>query len=193
MNPRGAYQKKSANVRNVEARLAWCLARLSDAVPLSEDGTRALESQRSFAALRVPDCGVHPIALNTLKTIADEVLAPRAPDNRGFLYLDGLRCALKKRVGKQPEEAKAGGPQRQALQQLRKQLRLTEARNLERTRAYVDLFSKLVAFTKAVSVDDGLRLKLNNLLQDHKDLYAPLLCGTGTTEPALRVISGGKP
>ena len=195
MNPRGAYAKKSRNIENVEARYQWCLARLHDPRELSEACIASLANQRSFAALRVPGSRVQPIALNTLKAIADEILALHAPDGKGFLYLDGLRQALKQRMTELINSASRRSHQDHSFDELRKRLRLTEVLNLQRTQAYVDLFSKLVALTQAAYLDDGARLRLHNLLQDHKDLYGPLLSpnSAGPATPSLRIISGGKP
>jgi hypothetical protein len=195
MNPRGAYFKKSRNIENVEARLEWCLAHLRDPKELSEGYIAALKNQRSFAALRVPGSRVQPIALNTLKAIADEILTRRAPDGKGFSYLDGLRQALKERTTQRTDGGSRRRHHAQSFDELRKRLRLTEVLNLQRTQAYVDLFSKLVALTQAAHLDDGVRLRLHNLLQDHKDLYGPLLSpnSAGPTTPSLRIISGGKP
>jgi hypothetical protein len=195
MNPRGAYTKKSRNVENVQARHEWCLARLYDPNELSEGLIAALTNQRSFAALHVPGSGVHPIALNTLKAIADEILSRHAPDGKGFLYLDGLRQALKEKATQRTD---AGGPRRrhdQSIDELRKRLRFTEVSNLERAQAYVDLFSKVLALSKATYLDDAMRLRLHNLLEDHRDLYAPLLSPTLTQDHSvapLRAIRGGK-
>ena len=195
MNPRGAYAKKSRNIENVEARHQWCLASLRDPNELSKSCIASLANQRSFAALRVPGTRVQPIALNTLKAIADEILTRHAPDGKGFSYLDGLRQALKQRTTERIDRGNRRSHQDQSLDELRKRLRLTEVLNLQRTQAYVDLFAKLVALTQTAYLDDGVRLRLHNLLQDHKDLYGPLLSPNSAepSTPLLRIISGGKP
>lgn len=198
MNPRGAYAKKRRNIRNVEARYQWCLQCLGDPSELSAACIASLANQRSFAALRVPGSSVQPIALNTLKAIADESLARHAPDGKGFLYLDGLRQALKQRMTGMTETIDRGSRrshQDRSFAEVRKRLQLTEVMNLQRTQAYVDLFSKLVALTQAAYLDDGVRLRLHNLLQDHKDLYGHLLLPSSAAlaAPSLRIISGGKP
>jgi hypothetical protein len=195
MNPRGAYSKKSRNIENVQARHEWCLARLYGPSELSKDCIAALTNQRSFAALHVPGSGVQAIALNTLKAIADQILARHAPDGRGFLYLDGLRQALKEKT---TERIQGGSRRRrhdQSLDELRTRLRFTEVSNLERAQAYVDLFSKVLALSKAASLDDAMRLRLHNILEDHRNLYAPLLSPTLTQDRSvapLRAIPGGK-
>jgi hypothetical protein len=194
MNPRGAYSKKSRNIENVEARYQWCLAHLRDPKGLSEGCLAALTSQRSFAALGMPGSHVRPIALNTLKTIADEILARHAPDGQGFSYLDGLRQALKARTTERTNGESRRRHHDQSFEELRSRLRLTEVSNLERAQAYVDLFSKVLALSKAAYLDDAMRLRLHNLLEDHRDLYAPLLSPTLTegARAPLRAISGGK-
>jgi hypothetical protein len=175
MNPRGAYAKKSRNIENVQARYQWCLTHLRDPKTLSEDDITALSSQRSFAALAVPGSPVQPIALNTLKAIAHETLAQHSPDGEGFLYLDGLRQALKKKATKCIDKGSRRTLQDRSLEELRSRLRLTEVSNLERTQAYVDLFSKVLALSKAAYLDDAMRLRLHNLLEDHRNLHAGLL------------------
>jgi hypothetical protein len=195
MNPRGAYSKKSRNIENVQARHEWCLARLYDPNELSEGLIAALTNQRSFAALQVSGSGVHPMALNTLKAIADEILSRHAPDGKGFLYLDGLRQALKEKTTRRAGAGSRRTRPDQSLDELRKRLRFTEVSNLERAQAYVDLFSKVLARSKAASLDDAMRLRLHNLLEDHRDLYAPLLSPTLTRDRSvapLRAIPGGK-
>jgi hypothetical protein len=109
-----------------------------------------------------------------------------------------MRVALKEKTAERPEARGVESRwQRhdQAFEQMRQRLRLTEALNLQRTHAYVDLFAKLVALTRAASVDEVMRLRLHNLLQDHKELYAPLLLPSlaDASQKPLKVIPGGKP
>ena len=197
MSGRGAYRKKQQNIENVVARHAWLVANLNDLTRLAEAHMPSLSNQRSFAALSLSGTAIQAIALNTLKVIANEVLARHTADGKGFLYLDGLRQALRKKTIERPRRRTVTDQQHrheQGSEDMRKAIRLTEVMNLQRTQAYVDLFSKLVALSKTVSVDDATRGRLHNLLQDHRDLYASLLSpmAADSAQAVLRVVPGGK-
>jgi hypothetical protein len=197
MSTRGAYRKKQQNIENILARHQWLVASLNDPTHVVEALARSLSNQRSFAALSRPGTPIQAIALNTLKSIANEVLARHAADGKGFLYLDALRQGLNKKTIKQPPVRSIAAQRRRrehSLDDMLKALRLTEILNLQRCQAYVDLFSKVAALSKTVSIDDTMRARLHNLLQDHRDLYAPLLSPTfvETVQIPLRVVPGGK-
>jgi hypothetical protein len=197
MSGRGAYRKKQQNIENVLARHAWFVANLNDLTRLAEAHMPSLSNQRSFAALSLPGTPIQAMSLNTLKSIANEVLARYAADGKGFLYLDALRQALKKKTI-EPAPVRSVAAQRRrrehSFEDMRKAVRLTEVLNLQRSQAYVDLFSKVVALSKTVSLDDATRARLHNLLHDHRDLYAALLSPTfaETAQTSLRVVPGGK-
>ncbi len=198
MNRRGAYVKKDRNIRNVEARHQWLLAGLNAPDQLNDAHIANLAHQRSFAALRVPGTPIRAMALNTLKSIANETLARHAPESTGFDYLESLRLRLKNTTGERPSARTVDAQQQRrdrSFDELTRALRLTELANLQRSHAYVDLFSKVMTLMKAAVLDDATRLRLHNLLQDHKDLYAPLFSPipAPTTDNALRMIPGGKP
>ncbi len=197
MNRRGAYAKKERNIRNVEARHRLLLSGINASDPLTEALIASLSDQRSFASLSLPGTPIQAIALNTLKSIANEILARHASEGDGFLYLEGLRRGLKEKSGERSSVRTVESQQRrrdQSLEDRDQALRLAEQSNLLRSHAYVDLFSKIVALMKTTPLDNATRLRLHNLLQDHKDLYAPLLLPptAPSAGQALRVIPGGK-
>jgi hypothetical protein len=197
MNRRGAYAKKDRNIRNVEARHQLLLTGINAPNPLTEALIASLSDQRRFAALSLPGTAIQAIALNTLKSIANEILARHASESSGFLYLEGLRRRLKEKAGERPSVRTVESQRRrrdQALKGRDQALQLAQVSNLQRSHAYVDLFSKVVALMKAATLDDTTRLRLHNLLQDHKDLYASLLSPPpiSISDRTLRVIPGGK-
>jgi len=197
MNRRGAYAKKDRNIANVESRHQLLLAGINAPDSSNEVLIASLSHQRSFSALSLPGTPIQAIALNTLKSIADEVLARHAPEGKGFLYLEGLRLRLKKKTSERSSVRTVESQQRrrdQSFDDRERALQLTELSNLQRSHAYVDLFSKVVSLMKAAALDDTTRLRLHNLLQDHKDLYASLLSPppAAISDRTLRVIPGGK-
>jgi hypothetical protein len=197
MNRRGAYAKKDRNRANIDARHQLLLAAINTPDPVTAALGASLCDQRSFAALNLPGTPVQRIALNTLKSIANEVLARHAPQGNGFLYLDSLRRRLKEKTGDRPSVRTVESQKRrrdQSLEGRDQALRLAQVSNLERSHAYVDLFSKVTTLMTGAVMDDATRLRLHNLLQDHQDLYAPLLSPppAPSSNRMLRVIPGGK-
>lgn len=197
MNHRGAYQKKQRNIENVQSRHQWLLTHFEDPSKLAKAHLSHLSNQQKFANLEVTDTPIVPIALNTLKSIANEVLERQALDGRGFSYLNSLRQKLKRKALGCPPTPGREQPQSrrdQSLQRMRETLRLTEVSSLERTQAYVDLFTQVLMLSQSAALDDATRRRLNHVLQDHRDLHASLLSPvfTGDLERPLRVIPGGK-
>jgi hypothetical protein len=197
MNPRGAYAKKERNIRNVEARHQLLLTGINAPDRVTDALIESLSDQRSFARLSLRGTPVEAIALNTLKSIANEILTSYASEGTEFLYWEGLRQRLRGKTGSRPSVRTLESQRRRrdrGIEDRDHALRLAEVSNLRRSHAYVDLFSKVVALMNAAALDDATRLRLHNLLQDHKDLYAALLSPppTPTSDRLLRVIPGGK-
>jgi hypothetical protein len=197
MSHRGAYQKKQRNIENVRARYQWLVTNIEDPSKLAKSHLPYLFNQQQFARLKVTGTPILPIALNTLKSIADEVWAGQALDGKGFLYLNSLRQRLKTKAVRKSPTRQAVHPRSRrdlSLQTMREKLRLTEVSSLERTQAYVDLYSKVLMLSQSVALDDGIRRRLNHLLEDHRDLHSAWLSPhvSGDPEPRLRVIAGGK-
>lgn len=197
MNHRGAYQKKQQNIGNIRARYEWLVLALKDLGQVPTTLTQYLSSQRRFADMNVEGTPIRPIALNTLRSIADAVLSGEAPDGKGFCQLDVLRQALHKKTAQAipVRSVESQQARRNALlEETRKALRLTELGNFQRSQSYVDLFSRMVSFLQSASLEDTTRLRLHNVLQDHRDLHASLLSPRvkDATNADLRVIPGGK-
>jgi hypothetical protein len=194
---RGAYGKKLRNVENIRARHEWLVAALEDPKQVPATLVPYLSSQRRFTQMKVDGTAIRPISLNTLKSIADETLSSEAADGKGFSHLDRLREALQKRLGQRPPDRSIDS-QRNRLEALladnRKALRLTEVSNLQRSQSYVDLYSKMVNLLQSGSLDDVTRLRIHNVLQDHRDLHGSLFSpgSPDNSDAPLRVISGGK-
>lgn len=197
MNKRGAYQKKAKDIENIKARHRLLLAGIENPDSVSTTIIASLSGQRRFAALALPGTATEKISLNALKANADEALRQEAPDGLGFKYLDSLRLQLKgktkaRKTPRTQETKKRRTNETIAL--LKQKLQQVELLNLQRSKAYVDLFSKVMALAKQSSLDEVTRLRLYNLLKDHRDLFSHLLAPANADVPEgqLHVIDGGK-
>jgi len=178
MNRRGAYQKKAQNIENVEARHALLLNGLKSPERISQAVAKTLTGQRTFAALTLPTAKIEPLSLNTLKALAGEIYAQKdEAKGDGFGYLDGLRGQLKQLLDEVPAgRSNAAKAQKQTAQteELTCQLREVELQNIRRSKAYLDLYSKLNTLVKEGTMEDTTRLRLFKILENHHALYGPL-------------------
>jgi hypothetical protein len=178
VNKLGAYQKKARNIENVEARHALLLAGLKSPERVSLAVAKTLTGQRTFAALTLPSGKIEPLSLNTLKTLAGELYAKKEGANGdGFGYLDGLRGQLKQLLEDAPAgRSVAAKAKRQTAhtEGLTSQLREVELQNIRRSKAYLDLYSKLNTLIKEGTIEETTRLRLFKILENHHALYGPL-------------------
>ncbi len=196
-NRHGAYQKKQLNIENVYARYKLLVSAIAAPNEIGEALMKSLDGQRKFASLSIPGTKIQSLSLNTLKAIANEILATEAPDGDGFAYIDDMRCKLKDRVKSiKPTRTTASQSQRQGdeIKLLKHQLQQVELMNLQRSKAYHDLFCKVVSITTGNAIDEVARLRLMNIIKNHQTLFAQLLSPTGeqTSNHGLRVITGDK-
>lgn len=178
MNRLGAYKRKAQSIANLHARHDLLVSALKSPTALPKAVLPSLSGQRAFAALSVPKLKIHPLALNTMKNLAAEIFVEADDDgNTGFAYLDSLRVQLKeiledKSTSHSPEaKAKRAGNK---LSQLLGRLQAVELQNVQRSRAYFDLYSKVNALVKEGALEEATRLRLFNMLDSHYTTFGHL-------------------
>lgn len=178
MAGRGAYKKKAQNIENVRARhdllIEWIKA------PLSFDmAVRAnLVTQRAFAALYLPKLKITPIALNTLKSLSDELFAnPDENGHIGFDYVDALRVrlglALSKSEATRTVNAKAKRVE-DKTGNLMERLAATEAQSVKRQKAYLSLYSAVNGLIKSGGLQADAQERLYRVIENHHAAFADL-------------------
>ncbi|CAJ0691919.1 hypothetical protein [Ralstonia wenshanensis] len=178
MNKLGAYKKKEKNVLSVQARHDLLIAALNDPSSVKAPVVAALSGQRKFAKFSVESAGISPISLNTLKSLANE-LYPLGDEqgNLGFAYLDSMRLRLNEVLQKKEMEksSKRGRkPANEERTQLLSRLAATERQCILRSKAYLDLYSKINTLVRDGTLEEVARLKLFNLLDVHSIAFANL-------------------
>src|ERR1019366_5108139 len=145
MAGRGAYQKKAQNILNVRARHDLLIKGIKTPASVDKAVHASLVGQRAFAALNLPKLKITPIALNTLKSLSDELFTDPDGDGRmGFAYFDALRV----RLGQSFSEAAAtrtvevkGERAADKTDQLMARLAAIEAQSVKRQKAYLSLYA----------------------------------------------------
>jgi hypothetical protein len=187
---RGAYLKKEANKKNVQARLNWLLSGIANPKIVTIAEQKSLHSQRRFSELAVGGTNIQPISLNTLKNIANELLAEKSSCASGFDYIDNLRSELKSLVSKRTKAAKISRSEAKASR-FNSHLYQVELLNLQRSKAYFDLFQRVVSICNDVSLTDAIRFRLSSLVEDHRALYFDLTAPQEIVgQSRLRVVAG---
>jgi hypothetical protein len=178
MNKRGAYQKKAQNKENVEARHALLKDGLKSPKSITKSVAISLTGQRAFCSLVIPGSKVAPISLNTLKALAGELYGEKEEaKGDGFGYLDAMRIKLKELLESTPTgrsvQAKSDR-QRQQTEDLAGRVQELENQNTLRSKAYLDLYSKINRLIKKGDMEETSRLRLTSLLSKHHALYGNL-------------------
>jgi hypothetical protein len=196
MNKRGAYLKKALNIDSVRARHSLLIDAIKSPQYPIETLSKCVENQRAFAALSKKEIDISPISLNTLKKIANELFSDqRAEHESGFAYLDSLRIELRSRIertrlNRSNDVAVRRGTDRNEA--LLSKLHGTERQLINRTKAYLDIFSKINKLLTEPILDEKSRLRLANLLDAHQAIYWKLFapdsehgqdCGTVVPMP----------
>ncbi len=197
MNKRGAHQKKARNIDNVSARHDILITALKAPDQVSKVVAKSLVNQRTFAALEISGSNVAPIALNTLKSLANELYAEKSKS--GFEYLDSIRLNLKELLNNRPNGRTSKDKVRQqavkAADQANK-LHLVETQNIIRSKAYLDLYGKINTLVIEGDMEETTRLRLFRILDDHNTLFSSLFSpqgsAVGSDEVVLTLIPGGK-
>lgn len=137
---------------------------------------KACDSQHAFAALDLPQNGIHPMSLNTLKAVTELVI-----EEGGWATLDLLRRQLRKNVrnqaiSKRKPRSFTKKAQSEKIRKLRHQLELERRARLVLTRAYTEALKMLHG---AAKIDDTIA----NRLVRHRATF-----GVST---GFQVINGG--
>lgn len=169
---------KEQNLQNVQARYTLLLNLNS----LDEAPTAllpALSGQRVFAALSIPSLHIRPLALNTLKRLADELYT--SPDNkgkRGFDQLNSMRLrlwtVLQQQRGKSSEKAAHLSIEKDKWMQITRRLQAAEMQNMQKSHAYFDLYTRLNSLIRDGLIEETTRLRLYQLLDAHHMSFASL-------------------
>jgi len=186
---RGAHKKKENNIKSIRARVSFLEEALLNKNEINKKIISSLNSQSDFSALSYKD--ITPMSLNTLKTISDEIIKPKGSKENGFRYLDSLRKKLKENILKSEidiSNKKTIKIDSEIYRDLNNRLTNLEISNIERSKAYKDLISKVTILIKDDKVGDICRVKLHNLVNDHKALYTNIL-SPKRNESSLKVVT----
>jgi hypothetical protein len=137
-----------------------------------------MSGQRAFCALSVQSSKVAPISLNTLKALAGELYSQEpGADGNGFALLNRMRVQLKELIETTPSVRSVEAKNKrhtQGLDGAASKLHAVELQNVSRSKAYLDLYSKLNTFVKKEALDDSTRFTLFKLLEKHYALFGDL-------------------
>lgn len=178
MAGRGAYQKKAQNILNVRARHDLLIAGVKAPSSVDKAVHASLVSQRAFAALDLPKLKITHIALNTLKSLADELFTdPDGNGSTGFAYLDALRVrlgqSLSKAAATRTVEAKAERAE-DKTGNLEARLAAAEAQSLKRQKAYLSLYATVNGLIKNGDLQADAQERLYRVLENHHATFANL-------------------
>lgn len=196
-NKLGAYKKKKKNIENILARKQLLINNIMKPECVTKALADSLCGQKKFANLNVVNTSITPLSLNTLKSISEELFKKDEYEISGFEYFDNLRKELLKLV--RSKKSKRNNKQdsankKKVNEDLMNKLHQIELLNLQRSKAYLDLFQRLKVITKDTSIDDMSLCKLQNILEDHTLLYHELLSPTAnsSSNAILHIINSKK-
>jgi hypothetical protein len=178
MAGRGAYQKKAQNIQNVRARHEFLLAGIQAPATVDKAARSALIGQRAFVALDLPRLKIAPIALNTIKSLSDEIFTePDEQGRKGFEYLNALRVRLKEYLtAVAATRTKAAKAERvdNKINELMARLTAAETQSVKRQRAYLSLYAALNGLIKDKNLSIEAQVRLYRLLENHHAAFAEL-------------------
>jgi hypothetical protein len=178
MAGRGAYQKKAQNILNVRARHEFLLAGIRAPASVDKTARTALIGQRAFAALDLPRLKITPIALNTIKSLSDQIFTqPDEAGRTGFNYLNALRIRLNEvMAGVASTRTKIAKAERveNRVEQLQARLTAAELQGIKRQRAYLSLYTALNGLIKDKNLPMEAQHRLYRLLENHHAAFAEL-------------------
>lgn len=178
MSGRGAYKKKAQNIVNVRARYDFLIEAVKTPARIDKGTRLALAGQRAFAALNLPNLNIKPIALNTLKSISNELFtAPDRDGKTGFAYFDALRIKSVKLLAEtaitRTVAAKAAREEEKS-NQLDARLAATEAQSIKLQKAYLSLYAALNGLIKNGNLQAVAQERLYNILENHHAAFGSL-------------------
>lgn len=178
MAGRGAYQKKAQNIQNVRARHEFLLAGIGAPASVDKTVRDALIGQRAFAALDLPRLKITPIALNTIKSLSDEIFTqPDDKGRKGFEYLNALRVRLNESLaGAAQARTSAAKAERveNRIEHLKARLTAAELQDVKRQRAYLSLYTSLNGLIKDKNMPVEAQQRLYRILENHHAAFADL-------------------
>lgn len=188
MTGRGAHQKKAQNILSVRARHELLIAGIQTPSGVDKAVHASLTGQRAFAALNLTKLKITPVALNTLKSLANELFTePDGNGCTGFAYIDGLRVRLGQSLSKaavtRTIEAKAERTENKTSI-LESRLAAAEAQSLKRQKAYLSLYSAINGLIKNAGLHADAELRLYRILENHHATFSCLF------EPSIGSTAG---
>ena len=178
MAGRGAYQKKAQNIENVHARHKFLIEGIKNPSTVDTAVFASLSGQRAFAALELPKRIITPIALNTLKTLANELFTnPDEDGQTGFAYIDALRirlgrCVLEARANRNVEARADRASDK--INNLEMRLTAVEAQNIKQQKAYLSLYSTINGLIKNGDLQAEAQERLYRVLDNHHAAFSEL-------------------
>lgn len=196
-NKLGAYKKKKANIDNLLEREKLLLRGIESPKDVTKSLADSLIAQKRFARFKDEKNNITPLSLNTMKSISEEIFRTEKAGVAGFKYLDGLRKFLCKQIKTKssPRSTKQNlANKKRVNDELINKLHQVELLNIQRSKAYLDLYQKLRVLTNEKNIDEITFLKLNNILEEHSILYGQLLspATTDSSSSILRIIDNKK-
>lgn len=178
MAGRGAYQKKAQNIVGVRARHDLLIVGIKTPSGFDKTVHASLVGQRTFAALNLPKLKITPIALNTLKSLAEELFTePDGNGSTGFAYLDALRVRLNQSLSKtaatRTVETKTERAENKSGN-LEARLAATEAQSVKRQKAYLSLYAAVNGLIKNGGLQTEAQERLYRVLENHHAAFADL-------------------
>jgi len=178
MAGRGAYQKKAQNIENVHARHKLLIEGINRPTTVDNTVFASLAGQRAFAALELPKRKITPIALNTLKSLANELFTnPDEDGHTGFAYIDALRIRLGRSISEAVATRNVEARAERASDKiniLETRLAAVEAQNIKQQKAYLSLYSTINGLIKNGDLQAEAQERLYRVLDNHHAAFADL-------------------
>jgi hypothetical protein len=193
MPGRGAYQKKEQNVVNVRARHDLLINGIRAPTSVDKAVHVSLVGQRAFAALDLPKLNITPIALNTIKSLSDELFTATDGEGRkGFEYLNAMRVRLNDSIASvkatRTVEAKTERTANKT-NQLTARLAAVELHGVKRQKAYLSLYSAINGLIKDGKLPQEAQMRIYRILDNHhaafSDLFEPRLDSAIDIDPEV--------
>lgn len=178
MSRRGAYQKKEKNVLNVRARHNFLINGIALPASVEKSLHAALVGQRVFAALDLPKLGITPIALNTMKSLAEELfIEPDGDGLKGFDHLNALRVRLNTSLAvivvARTAEVKTVRAANKT-NQLTARLAAAELQCVKRQKAYLSLYTAINGLIGNDKLPREVQMRIYRLLENHHSAFSSL-------------------
>lgn len=185
---------REKTLENTYARFIYLKSMLKQPFKIPESTRQALAGQRSFSELAI-DGEFDALALNSLKSAADKILENESETMGGWALLNSMRVSLYEKTKQLSVDKRRINKSKRAdfdIDKIKNIAKEAELLANQCSIAYLDLFSKVTnIISNEPGMDERIRLKLNNLLLDHKLMYRNLISPISSDAPELKVIRGG--